>query len=231
MASISFYKLKEFAAKQPRLSTLFVDDRWRIFDADGTLRWLYFDLVYEAEKFHFITGEQFIAIRDNILGFYDYILKNSRTENFPDFFRLYVDSIKTQFNNMLKNIYKDLNITKLVSNEEVISRMNKGREIGQTPQSFFVLMNYRKYFVNIQQSILDITILFQIYNLSNKFQNFVVVVGNNHLLQLSKYFEGNGVPLLRYMNSDINTNTVNLNGTFNYSTIEACARAIRLMYS
>jgi len=67
------------------------------------------------------------------------MVENSTTINFPECFRLLVNQMKTLFENMLKNIYKELGITKLVTDQEIIARMDKGRELEQTPQSFYVL--------------------------------------------------------------------------------------------
>ena len=112
--------------------------------------------------------------------------------------------------------------------ENINEKMDEGRNRGETPKSFTILVNVRPQFYQIQQYILDINILYHLYNESNRFNNFVIVVGNHHLLQLSKYFSDSGATLLREANG-IEENHVNLKGTLKFSTIEACINYEKLV--
>ena len=116
---------------------------------------------------------------------------------------------------------------KIPPDQDIIALWDQDGQFGQTPSRFNALYKARSDFINTQQAILDIGILFQIYNqVDSGITQFVVVVGNAHLRALSNYFESNGIPLLRGMHSDINTNAVNLRGTFAYRTLDACLRTI-----
>ena len=225
-SNIASINLFDFASANRRITTAFVDDRFQIFDVDRETQGLYMDIVRgEALQFCWLTGRQFIMIRNNIQSFFDFMYHNS--QNFPDHFRQLIISKTVEFHQLLQTIYQALKLNK-ISDENIIEKMDEGRNRGETPKSFTILVNVRPQFYQIQQYILDINILYHLYNESNRFNNFVIVVGNHHLLQLSKYFSDSGATLLREANG-IEENHVNLKGTLKFSTIEACINSLKLV--
>ena len=226
------------------ISTLNSDDRMKIFAADPSLWDLYIDLVYgDADKFHTMNAAQFLTIRNNIGAFFNFMLTSSTSDKFPQVFRDFINEKKNIFDNMILGIYRDIgiNIKKKIPDDYrvIIIQWEQQGNLGETPKRFDALRLARPNMVIIQQAILDIGILYQIYNTTGRFDNFVVVVGNAHLRALGHYFlrygevarreESGFANLLREKSSDISTNTINLRGTLLYQNIDACLNLIKTL--
>jgi hypothetical protein len=101
--------------------------------------------------------------------------------------------------------------------------INEG-EINSLWELFVQINNSNQIFIQIQQDVLDINMLFDMYQ-NNQYNNFVFVVGDAHRRNLKKYFKDAKWDEIKDIDGSFG-NTINLKGTYTPQTLEGCIKQL-----
>jgi len=172
-----------------------------------------------------LTYNEFIILETNVLNFYIYIKNDPST---PHSLKKYIDRFINFVHNIRINILKNFNpeiSARFFNDKEKILEHWIEYKI-QANWDKFNYKNYAKTFRNIQTSVLDINMLFNMYRHDKS--NNVFVCGAHHVFTLYNYFKSNGANILSVKHStDELKNTINLNGTVIPTTIKQCLQDLK----
>lgn len=177
--------------------------------------WL--DIILQNEIAYKLTYDECMIILKQVGDFYQYVVDDLST---PDSLKEYVrdNQIKLKKFRMLLNKHLTPDFPTIWDEKSIRSNWNK-----------FNYYKYRDYFKNMQISVLDINILYNIYR-HPMYSNIVIVCGYGHGYTLLDYFTKYvGVKVLSNIKSQDQgyKNTINLKGTYNPMTLEACIASLQ----
>jgi hypothetical protein len=161
--------------------------------------WL--DIILKTNIAHTLIYDECVIILKQVDHFYQYVIDDSST---PDSLKKYVKD----------NQKKNAPLIPIIKNSQ--------------PDKFNYT-KYSEYFRNMQISVLDINILFNIYR-QPMYSNIVIVCGYGHSSTLLSYFTTYvHAQVLSNLKADEQgyKNTVNLKDTYNPKTLEACIESLK----
>ena len=199
-------------ANKHNSQTKFSDLRPQIFgvpDKPG----LYLDILVGNDKFSQLTYEEWYHIKGNILDLFQYYSKLETTPiSLQEYTNKFVNILNKKIPELLK-IQVDRENYRSLKEEDLKRGWEK------------VLVNIpilREYFIEIQQAVLDIVILSEIY-FEKDFQNIIIIVGDNHRQKFVEYFTRYSKSKMLF-NTVSTENVVNLKGSYTSKTLEACVK-------
>lgn len=200
----------------PNLETLvlFSDIRQQVFQLPNKTNF-YLDIMAGNEAVINLTYGEFDQVIGQVRGFFRWVKEQKAVED------------KVHFQNYVNNFLVKIKFLEEKLKDQIGIHI-KGGDVPKSKWNENVnVLPFLEMFVEIQHSVLDIYMLYDMYRYSLYYDNFVFMVGENHRLNLNEYFTLAGWDELNNKSDDIK-NAVNLLNTKQPQTLQGCIEQLDL---
>lgn len=192
---------------------LFSDIRQQVFQLPNK-RNFYLDIMSKNEALINLTYGEFNKVIGQVRGFFLWVKEQEAVKD-KVHFQQYVDKFLVKIKSLEQKLKVQIGIH--IKGDVPESKWNENVNV----------LPFHKMFVEIQHSVLDINMLYDMYRYSLHYDNFVFMVGENHRLNLNEYFTlADWYELSN--KSDTGNNAINLLSTKQPQTLQGCIEQLEL---
>lgn len=187
---------------------LFSDIRQQVFQLPNKTNF-YLDIIAKNDSLASLTYEEFNQVTEEVSSFFRWVKEQEAVKG-NNKFQGYVDTFLIK----IKTLYQTIKGQFGPGFTEDDIKRTWDKNVTITPAII-------KMFFEIQQSVLDVNMLYDMYRHYLGYNSFVFVVGENHRLNLNKYFIHDSWDEKSNL-VDNSKNSVNLKQTYHPQTLEGC---------
>lgn len=192
---------------------LFSDIRQQVFQLPNKTNF-YLDIMSKNEALINLTYGEFNKVMGQVRGFFLWVKEQEAVKG-KVHFQQYVDKFLVKIKSLEQKLKVQIEIG--IKGDVPESKWNENVNV----------LPFHKMFVEIQHSVLDINMLYDMYRYSLYYDNFVFMVGENHRLNLNEYFTLADWYELNNK-SDTGKNAINLLSTKQPQTLQGCIKQLEL---